>query len=109
MFVKSHYRQILVSTILAIALLINYSSCSKENFRTDVMYSHYSGDFDKGGCGWVLEVDTLNYFEYVNLPAQYEVEGLPLEVTYKIFQDTPDCTNSQFVKGKIYVHKVTQL
>ena len=79
--------------------------CKKSEFDTSLGTVAYYGDYDQGGCGWVIEIGT-QAFEGQNIPADYLVDQLPVKLTYKPIQGTPDCVLNTDVNGKIYVHKI---
>ena len=87
-------------------LLVQGFGCKKEDFKVDVITMHYSGDFVNGGCGWILMKDSLNAFQAANLQDSYKVEGQKYTITYKVLEQSPDCTNSLIVKDVVYLHKV---
>ncbi|MDX2001112.1 MAG: hypothetical protein SFW35_01675 [Chitinophagales bacterium] len=94
--------------LLCLSLLLLLFSCSKEEFVDGVFTIHYSGDWDKGGCGWVLQQDTLHWYEPLNLPDQYKQENLELDVVYRQLEETPACSNNK-IQGILYLHKIKEL
>lgn len=93
---------VLIATIIAGVCL---TGCDKEELlQTSGMVTYY-GDFSAGGCGWVIEVGDGAY-QAQNLPDAFLIDSLPIDLTYKILQEAPDCRNRNDVFGIIYIHKV---
>lgn len=84
---------------------ISIAGCDKEELLQATGMVVYYGDFASGGCGWVIEIGA-EAFETQNLPDALLVDSLPVDITYKVLQNAPDCRNRTDVNGIIYVHKV---
>lgn len=93
-----------LSTLLLGCVVLS-PSCKKTEFDTNLGVVAYYGDFDQGGCGWVIEIGS-QAFQGQNLPADYLVDQLSVEVTYRPLKGTPDCVLNTDVNGKIYIHKI---
>lgn len=98
------FRSYIIPSILLGSILLS-PSCKKEEFENTLGTVAYYGDFDQGGCGWVIEIGT-QAFQGQNLPAEYLEDQLNVELTYKPLQGTPDCVLNTDVNGKIYIHKI---
>ena len=94
-----------VALLLLPSLLLISPGCAKETLSVATVIPHYSGATDSSGCGWVLELDSVHWYQAQNMPSQYLVEGVPIIVTYRVLQNTPDCS-SLYAKGIIYIAKV---
>lgn len=81
------------------------TSCNKTDFEESNAVIAYYGDFDQGGCGWVIEID-LKAYQGRNLPDAFKSDQLPVKITYRILENLPDCLNRTDVDGMIYLHKV---
>lgn len=93
-----------LSSLLVGSVLLS-PSCKKTELETGLGTVAYYGDFDQGGCGWVIEIGT-QAFQGQNIPADFLVDQLTVELTYRPLKGTPDCVLNTDVNGKIYVHKI---
>lgn len=81
------------------------SACKKDDFLVQNGTIRYYGDYVDGGCEYVIAFEDSVAYKGINLPSSFEVEGLPVEVTYQEFLESPSCADAR-VKGVIYVHKI---
>lgn len=89
-----------------VAMLLAVSGCKKEPFTVRTGYVVWSGDFVDGGCGWLISFHADLQYQPRNMPTDFEVDSLPVIVTYRDLKDRPDCLNRTDVDGQIYVHKI---
>lgn len=100
--------QLLSIGLVAGILSLTGTSCDKTEFEQSQGVVSYFGDFDQGGCGWVILIDQDAY-QGRNLPADFMVDDLPVSLTYKILENTPDCLQRTDVDGMIYIHEIQAL
>lgn len=101
----------LKNTLIAACLLtgtVLYSGCKKAEFEKGVAVITYSGDFVDGGCGWVLQFGSQEY-EPQNLPDTFKQEGMVVNITYKVLDESPACRNLVEVRGVMYIHKIEEV
>lgn len=96
-----------LSSILLGSILLS-PSCKKPELETGTGTVAYYGDFDQGGCGWVIEIGP-QAFQGQNIPTDYLVDQLNVELTYRPLKGTPDCVLNTDVNGRIYVHKISAI
>src|SRR5262245_26418350 len=93
--------------IIACALSA-FSGCSKDELITGFGTVMDTGTFSTGGCEWALQL-TAGYYEPHNLPADFRIHGLAVEVTYSILQPTANCPRGQNYQALIHLHKIKKM
>ena len=108
MVIAPYLKQI-VSLIFFCVVLLYAGSCNKDPYTVADVTVIDTGASNTGGCGWVIEVDSTHWYQAVNLPSQYQQQGLQLMITYRQVQNTPNCTNSLYIKGVIDLIKIDNI
>ncbi len=95
-----------LALVTLITMMIAITGCKKEPFTVRTGYVVWSGDFIDGGCGWLINFHADLQYQPRNMPESFEVDSLPVIVTYRDLKNRPDCLNRSDVDGQIYVHKI---
>lgn len=107
MFHQGHYNHLLGAFLLSCMILLSLG-CKKERFDVTIAFVVNTGEFNDGGCSWMIQIPVIppQLLEPVNLPPSYEVDGLPIRLDYKLLDNTPVCTTLPEVEGQINIHKI---
>lgn len=62
--------------------------------------------FEVAGCGYMLQRQDQSRLQPVNLPEQYQVEGLELSISYRIIEDVVTICMAGEVVELINIKKV---
>lgn len=77
--------------LLLISIFIIIASCSSDSeFDKNTGTIYDSGNPALDGCGWLVTIGSKNY-KPVNLPVEFEVDGLEVTLTYKTLKEKGDC------------------
>lgn len=100
----------IISTLLLLSMIL-MSSCKDDNnpkYYTADGFIRDSGIIAADGCGWTVNIDDNNYHP-VNLDLNYQIDNLPVRITYR-YDDTPFICG---IAGKnmqsIYIKKIQVL
>lgn len=89
------------STLLIVIIVLFFSSCKKDNYITaDALIKNINGD-----CGYVIYVD-FNAFQPRNLPDSMKVDSLPVTISYKLLDETPECFGDLPVKDIMHLQTI---
>jgi len=82
--------------------------CSKDALETKYATVVYTGTFANGGCEWAISIDS-DLFQPRNLPAEFQTDGLNVQVTYRLVQTTAECPNAQNYGGLIHLNRIKRV
>ncbi|HXH17477.1 MAG TPA: hypothetical protein VNJ07_00210 [Chitinophagales bacterium] len=82
--------------------------CKKEELLTASGAVIYTGTFSSGGCEWIIRIGTALY-QPDNLPSAFMVDGLTVEVTYRLVRTKTDCPNPGNYAGVIHLNRIRQI
>lgn len=71
-----------------LVMWLSLFSCDKADKGRGIIYDY--GEPAVDGCGWVIEINQLVY-KPLELPNAYQVDGLEVEITYKILSTKSNC------------------
>lgn len=92
--------------LLLIAFTLSaMQGCSKDELLTSYGTVIDTGSFASGGCEWAIQLST-GYYEPRNLPVEFQVNGLNVQVTYRIVQPIANCPNAQNYQGLIHLNRI---
>lgn len=94
--------------LLAVSVTLFTNGCSKEELLTSYGTVVYTGTFSSGGCEWLLQLSNGRY-EPHNLPAEFQIDGLNVNVTYRVMQQTANCPNAQILGGLIHLNRIKKV
>ena len=84
---------IIFSLLIAVSFCI---SCTKENsplIETSGIVQ-YSGETVTDGCGWTIKVNSMSFKPIKELPENFKIIGLPVNVTYRKLNGEIRCASS---------------
>lgn len=84
------------------------SGCSKEELLTVRGSVEDSGPFSAGFCGWVIATGSDNY-QPDNLPPDFQVDGLAVEITYRIVRTPADCPQTHNYTAVIHLNRIRRI
>jgi len=96
------FQKIKFSAVFIIsAIVVLFASCKKEKYiTTDALIKNINGD-----CGYVVYVD-FNAFQPRNLPDSMKVDSLPVTISYKLLDETPECFGDLPVKNIMHLQTI---
>ncbi len=88
--------------VIATALLmLLVSSCKKDKYVVaDAIIKNINGD-----CGYVIYLD-FNAFQPRNLPDSLFIDSLPVTISYKLLDQTPECFGDLPVKDMMHIRTI---
>ncbi len=100
-----------VESIIVLFLFIIVTAntgCSKDELLTARGSVEDSGPLSAGFCGWVIAVGSDNY-QPDNLPLDFQVDGLAVEITYRIVRTPADCPQTHNYTAVIHLNRIERI
>ena len=86
---------ILSLLILSVACMKNHSCISEPDVKTSSTAKvYYTGPEAADGCGWVITINSTSYRPTTELAAEYQVNELPVTISYKLTNSNYACFKS---------------
>jgi len=101
----------IVSTLLVFFLFASVmvnQGCSKDELITARGIVEDSGPLSAGFCGWVITIG-LDSYQPDNLPLDFQVDGLPVEITYRIVRTPADCPQTHNYTAVIHLNRIKRI
>lgn len=93
--------------ILILIIVLSAAACNSDNeFEKTTATIFDSGDPALDGCGWLVVIDE-ELFKPLNLPSEFEEDGLVVEITYKILKKKGDCDTPNSIR-QIHIKKIAE-
>jgi hypothetical protein len=92
--------------LLILIILFSFSACKKES---KLLYASIrdGGDIALDGCGWLIEISSET-FSPINLPDEFKVDGMEVEIKYERLDSMADCGLSQDVYYEINLTEIQE-
>ncbi len=85
--------------------IFSQTGCSKDKLPRSTGTIINTGTFATGGCEWIIVIGAAQY-QPRNLPTSFRVNGLEVELTYRLVQSLAECPNPQNYSGLIHVNNI---
>jgi len=81
--------------IFSVSCMKNHSCISEPDVKTSSNAKiFYTGPEAADGCGWVIEINSTSYRPTTELATEFQVNELPVTVSYKLTNENYPCFKS---------------
>lgn len=80
--------------VFSTACMKNHSCISEPDVKSSNAKVYYTGPEAADGCGWVIQVNSTSYHPTTELAAEFQVNELPVTVSYKLPNSNFACLKS---------------
>ena len=105
---KRKIASLIKGLLLSLLIVVVAPGCSDEELLEAVGIVRDTGSFSSGGCEWVIEINN-EFFEPRILPAEFQVDGLTVDLKYKYEGTEVNCPVKQDFAGSIHINKIRKL
>ena len=72
----------------------NHSCISEPDVKSSNAKVYYTGPVTADGCGWVITINSTSYRPTTELAAEFQVNELPVTISYKLTNSNYACFKS---------------
>jgi hypothetical protein len=94
-------------SLLFLVFFLSMAACKKES-KLLIASVRDGGDPAVDGCGWLMDISSETY-KPENLPEEFKVDGMDVQIKYEKLDSMADCGFSQDVYDVIHLDEIKAL